>query len=297
MKTVKRHKRIPRGILLIIGGAEHKDDHHMPDMQKKENDFEPYDILKQLLPAGRKKQIVFITVGSQLSKQSLAMYRKALRKLGFNGISFLVISNKEEAKEESYLELVENAEVVFFSGGDQFKASTILGGTPIVEIVIRRYYEDAKFIVAGTSAGAMVMSQVMIAEGGVNEGLLKSDLKTYAGFGLLELCIVDTHFIKRGRFGRLAQAVITNPGHLGIGLGEDTALVIKKGDHATCCGSGTVVLIDGTRIEQTNITDAEQDCPVFVENLIVHMLTKGCRFDLRRRQLARPAINSREMKS
>jgi cyanophycinase len=142
----------------------------------------------------------------------------------------------------------------------------------------------------------MVMSKIMISEGGTYEGLLKKDLKTAGGLGILDCCIVDTHFIKRGRFARLSQAVITNPGQMGIGLGEDTALLIEKGEEATCVGSGTVVIIDGTQIRQTNITDVDDDKPVFVENLVVHMLTRGCRFNIKTRKVREPAINPRLLK-
>jgi cyanophycinase len=276
--------------MVIVGGAEDRNDDNLPEIEEKEGDFQRYEVLKQLLPNRRQKQILIISVDSPLPKTSVALYRKVFRKIGFNQVSFLLVKDKTEAKKEKYIRPVQQAGVVYFPGGDQLKFSITLSGSPLLDAVIDRYYSDEKFILAGTSAGAMVMSRIMIAEGGVNEALLKSDLKIYSGFGLLENSIIDSHFIKRGRFSRLAQAVITNPGQLGIGLGEDTAMVITGGYQATCWGSGTVVVIDGSRIGQSNITEAEEDCPVFVEQLIVHLLTKGCRFDLKRRKLARPAV-------
>src|SRR5690606_32677587 len=141
---------------------------------------------------------------------------------------------------------------------------------------------------AGTSAGAMVMSSTMISGGGVTEALLGSDIQTCAGLGLINDCIIDTHFIKRGRFSRLAHAIILNPGNLGIGLGENTALMITDGDHAECKGTGMVVLIDGSTIERTNISEADAGDPVYVENLKVHLLVQHCRFNLRSHQMSVP---------
>lgn len=167
--------------------------------------------------------------------------------------------------------------------------ATILGGTDLIDSIRQRYIDDEHFIVAGTSAGAMVMSSIMITEGGVEEALIDEDLKTSSGFGFLQHCIVDTHFIKRGRFGRLAHAIIIHPEQLGVGLGEDTALIIRNGSEAECRGSGMVVIIDGRLMRQTNISSALPGEPVFVENLKVHLLVKGCRFSIKTRKLYNPA--------
>lgn len=167
-----------------------------------------------------------------------------------------------------------------FSGGDQFKIATIIGGSPIAEIICKRYRNDSRFTVAGTSAGAMVMSKLMIQGGGNNEALIEYDLRISSGLGLIEDCIIDTHFIRRGRFGRLVHAVITNSGQLGIGLGEDTALLIRKGRKARCLGSGMVVIIDARYIEETNVSHVEKGDPIYVDNLRVHLLVKNCEFNI-----------------
>jgi cyanophycinase len=285
---------IPKGKLLIIGGAEDKGDDDTPDIKAKNQEFERYEILRTLLPVTKGQRIEIVTTGSEVPEEVKKKYQKAFHHIGYHQIGFIQIQNKLEARDKNYIKRAEEAGAVFFSGGDQFRLSTILGGTAVTEAIVKRYQEDPEFIVAGTSAGAMVMSKIMISEGGTEEALLKGDLKTASGFGLLEHCIIDTHFIKRGRFGRLAQAVIVNPGQLGVGLGEDTALIIKNGADATCTGSGMVVIIDGKEIEQTNITDVEDNCGVFVENLKVHLLVKGCRFNLKERKLANPAVNVRD---
>jgi cyanophycinase len=211
-------------------------------------------------------------------------------------VGFISINDVNEAREASYISRVREANVVFFTGGDQFRISAIIGGTEIAEIIRDRYKHDSSFIVAGTSAGAMAMSKIMICAGGTEEALIDKDVHIASGLGLLEYCIVDTHFIKRGRIGRLSHAVIINPGQLGVGLGEDTALLIRNGTDAECFGSGMVVIIDGKHIDQTNITEVEEGDPVFVGNLIVHLLIKGCRFSLKERQLENPAIRKGKAK-
>ena len=287
---------IPKGRLVIIGGAEDRNDNNLPEIIEKQSDFTRYDVLKQLLPNFRHKEITVLSIGSSLPIRSVKLYRKVFRKIGFHATKFVMIKDKGEAKKIKFINRIQKTDVVYLSGGDQLKFSTVLAASPVMDELLRRYYDDKNFILGGTSAGAMAMSNIMIADGDVNEGLLKSELQIYSGFGLLDNAIVDTHFIKRGRFGRLAQGVITNPGQLGIGLGEDSALVITKGQLCTTWGSGTVVIIDGWEIGQTNIADAKEDCPVYAERLIVHFLTRGCRFDLKRRVLSKPPIGHRQSK-
>ncbi|MBZ9728063.1 cyanophycinase [Salegentibacter sp. JZCK2] len=282
---------IPKGTLLIIGGAEHKGDNNL-DMETKNLEFKQFEILKLLLK--EKKKVEVITTGSEIKQEVKKEYKQTFDKIGFNDTGFLPIEDKNEARLSKYINRIEKANTIFFSGGDQFRLATILGGTPVTDIILKRYFEEEDFVIAGTSAGAMVMSKIMISGGGTNEALLKNDINTSSGFGLLEHCIIDTHFIKRGRFGRLAHAVIINPEQLGVGLGEDTALIVKNGKDAECLGSGMVVIIDGSGIEQTNIAEVEAEYGVFVENLKVHLLVKGCRFDLKTRTLANPAISQRK---
>lgn len=276
----------PKGKLLIIGGAEDLGD--SPSHHPEEKRFE---ILKELLPTSRKHRVELITTGTKMQARVQHLYTKAFARMGYMNPGFIPIENKMQAKYKKYRERIENASAVFFTGGDQFRISTILGGTHIVDLIKQRYEEDASFLVAGTSAGAMVMSSIMISEGGTKEALFAYDIKTSSGLGLLKDCIIDTHFIKRGRFSRLAHAIIINPDQLGIGLGEDTALVIKNGSEAECRGSGMVVIIDGKNIRQTNVSEVSASEAVFVENLKVHLLIKGCRFSIKTRKLYSPAIS------
>jgi len=279
----------PKGKLLIIGGAEDRDDGSEERMKEDNQQFERFKILKELLPKSNSEGIIeVISTASSAPQEMERMYEKTFTEIGFKNIGFLRITNKMEARDEAYCERIRAASAVFFTGGDQLRISTIIGGTPVEMALKEKYLNDKQFVVAGTSAGAMVMSEIMICGGGTGEALLGSDLHTASGLGLLGNCIIDTHFIKRGRFSRLAHAIIINPRNLGIGLGEDTALVIHNGNEAECRGSGMVVLIDGACIGQTNISEAGEDCPVYVENLKVHLITENCRVDLNARKMSAP---------
>jgi cyanophycinase len=289
---------VPQGKILIIGGAEDKGGDEAPEVKDSNSTYEEFEILKSLVPEGHDhKGIEVITSASDVPDEIQHMYKKVFRKIGYNNVGFIDIDNRMEAREKEYCERINEASTVLFSGGNQFRISTLLGGTPIADLIRERYMNDKNFIVAGTSAGAMAIARIMIVEGGTKEVLLDTNIKTSSGLGLLEYCIVDTHFIKRGRFGRLAHAVVINPGQLGVGLGEDAALLVRNGSDAECYGSGMVVIIDGKPIGQTNITETKDGDPAFIENLRVHLLVKGCRFSLKKRRLELPAIKPQRKKA
>jgi cyanophycinase len=161
-----------------------------------------------------------------------------------------------------------------FSGGNQLRLSVTDGGTEFLAIMKRRYMNE-DFVIAGTSAGAMAMSKTMIYEGNATRAHLKGEVKITTGLGFIDSVIIDSHFEKRGRFGRLAQAVATNPSLIGIGLGEDTGMLITEGDKMEAIGSGLVVIIDGHDILHNNIGDIPDGNPISIENLKVHFCEKG----------------------
>ena len=278
---------IPKGKLIVIGGAEYKGnpDDENEDKRRKNREFEPYEILGELLPAeGDRHGIEVITTASEVPGEVGEMYIETFKRTGFANVDFMNIGNHSDAANEAFIKRVNKAHAILFSGGDQFRVATILGGTPIMEAICARYYHDKDFILAGTSAGAMAMPTLMLFSGDNNEAMLKGDVKISSGLGLMDHCIVDTHFVKRGRFGRLAQAVVMNPTCIGIGLGEDTALIISKGNEAVCRGSGMVIIIDGKGIGHTNIAYAEENSALCVENFKVHILKKGNGFLLKERE-------------
>lgn len=290
---------MPKGTIVIIGGAEDKGTGATGDMVEKNENFRHLEILKELVPAGGKTKaaIEIIATASSIPDTMNATYKKVFQKAGYNKTGFIKITDRETARDPDYCNRIMQAHAVLFTGGDQFTLTAALAGTPVVTCIQEKLHTDPKFVVAGTSAGAMALPRIMIYEGGVEEALLKTDLKINSGLGIFDTCIVDTHFIRRGRFGRLANAIIMNPEALGIGLGEDTALIIKKGKDAICRGSGSVIIIDGREIGQTNIADASNHTSIYVENLRVHILSNGCRFSISERRLARPAISPSDKKT
>lgn len=268
----------PKGKLLIIGGAEDKGPIRIrPQIKSKNKDFVDYEILTNLIPPSTSKfnRIEIITTASQQPFKTGNMYIRSFKKAGYHNVSHMSIENKEELKNPSLITRIENADTVFFSGGDQFRLSTIIAGSELMQVIMKRYMKDENFLLAGTSAGAMAMGRLMIYHAENNEAMLKGHVKITYGLEVLDSCIVDTHFVKRGRFGRLAQAVAMNPLSLGIGIGEDTALLITKGNDATCIGSGMVIIIDGTKIRYNSLNVVEDDYPVGIEGLKVHMLARG----------------------
>jgi cyanophycinase len=278
-----------KGKLVIIGGAEDRVDEHEQEAEKNNKQLNRFKILKELLPADQMdKKIEVVTTASSEPDEMETMYQDTFNAIGYKNIGFLHIKDRFEAAQEANCARIKNAAVVFFTGGDQFRLTTILEGTPFFDIIKDKYQHDTCFTVAGTSAGAMAMSQIMICGGGTGQTKVDDDLQTSTGLGLLQNCIIDTHFIERGRYSRLSHAVVTHPACLGIGLGEDTALIIHQGIDATCRGSGMVVIIDGKNIEQSTTSEAKKHVPLFVENLKVHLISDDCSINLLTRKLKAP---------
>ncbi len=266
---------IPKGKLILIGGAEDKGDDIKPG-EMTSHQIRHLEILGQLLPARKQKGgIEIITTASSVPTEINEIYRKAFNRIGFKRVGFISIGNHPDAHNPVFMERIKNAHAVLFSGGDQFRLSTILGNTDILQTVKEKYYTDPDFIVAGTSAGAMAATVLMMYEVDSHERLVKNSIRISSGLGFLDGCIIDTHFTSRGRFGRLAQAIVMNPTCVGIGISENTALILKKGREAYCIGSGMVIIIDGRHVNHTNIAYADDDEGICIENLKVHILCEG----------------------
>ena len=207
-------------------------------------------------------------------------YKEAFEELGCSSVNFMRIDEEHEADLPENLERIQKADVIFFTGGDQLRLSKFLGGTRFLEIMSRRYREE-DIIISGTSAGAAVMSDRMIYDGYGHYSLIKGEMKTTAGFGLINNVYIDTHFAERGRFGRLAHAVAHDPTHIGIGLSEETGIIIKEGDQVEVFGPGVVTIIDASKIKFSRVRKAAENEPIAVENLVMHLLTEGYRYCLR----------------
>jgi cyanophycinase len=277
------------GKLMIIGGAVNKGSFAETDydqnIEKNLNFFER-GILRKIINESRLKDnsvIEIITTASQIPQIVGPEYKKAFEFLGAKHVNILDITNREEANSDAVTARATAADVVMFTGGDQLRLTSILGGTRFHDIILQKYQEE-HFIYAGTSAGAAAASENMIYQGSSSEALLKGEIKTTQGLGFIENVIVDTHFVQRGRIGRLFQAVVNNPRTLGIGLGEDTGLFIDN-DIMTAIGSGLVILVDGRFIKDTNLTNVQLGQPISIDNLIVHVLSQNDFYDLKAKDL------------
>lgn len=267
----------PKGKLIAIGGAVDKGT--PPDASNSENingKFLEEGILKRLLEElkGKTNRVEIITTASLIPEETGRHYIDAFRLLGNENVGVMHINDRAETLNPDYIERIKKTEGLLMTGGNQLRLTSILGGTEIHSILLTRYQKE-NFILAGTSAGAMAMSNTMINSGSSAEALLKGVVKMSRGLGFINDITFDSHFIKRGRFGRLCQAIVGNPASIGIGLGEDTGLLITNGDHMEAIGSGLVIIVEGDKIKYTNMADLEDGQPMTIENLTVHILSKG----------------------
>lgn len=267
----------PKGKLIAIGGAEHKGaDLEKGEIQRTNLNFVELGILRRVVEeaGGPLSRIEVITTASTIPYEVGENYLNAFGKMGCTNVGVMHIRTRHDAMEPEYLERIRQSDAVMFTGGNQLRLSVTDGGTEFLSILKKRYTED-NFLIAGTSAGAMAMGHTMIYEGNAARAHLKGEVKMTTGLGFINTIIIDSHFEKRGRFGRLVQSVATNPSSIGIGLGEDTGMLITEGNKMEAIGSGLVVIIDGHDILHSNIADIPDGNPVSIENLKVHFCEKG----------------------
>jgi len=274
-----------QGKLMIIGGAVDKgsftEASFDTNVANNLNFFET-GILKRLILESKHKEnsrIEVITTASKIPREVGPEYVKAFQFLNANNVDVLHIEKREQATDPEVLARIKAADVVMFTGGDQLRLTSILGGTELHDIILDKYRNE-DFVYAGTSAGAAAASNNMIYQGSSSEALLKGEVKITSGLGLIDDVTIDTHFVQRGRIGRLFQAVVGNPRVLGIGLGEDTGLLIIE-NKMEAIGSGLVILVDGRQIKDTNLTQVELGQPVSINNLVVHVMSKYDTYDLK----------------
>lgn len=286
----------PKGKLIIVGGNEDKGTIKDPNYkQKKYLDFFELGILKRIISEmkGEDSCIEVITSASRIPEEVGKNYLIAFKLLGCKNVKLMHIKSRKDTENEDYLKRLSEADGVMFTGGNQLRLRTIYGKTKVLDLLKERY-QNEDFIIAGTSAGAVAMSALMIFGGSSSDSLLKGAVKITEGLGFLDSVIVDSHFVTRGRFGRLAEAVATHRDLIGIGLGEDTGVLITKGNHMETIGSGLVLIFDGGQIVQTNIPELEEGAPVSIENLVVHVLAKGFSYELKNRKFLAESLVHKE---
>jgi cyanophycinase len=275
----------PIGKLIIIGGAvdtgSFTEKNYEDNIENNLNFFEKGILKRILLESANENnsRIEIITTASQIPVAVGEEYVKAFSYLGADNSGVMNITTRDDANDPEIIKRLSEADIVMFTGGDQLRLTSILGGTEF-HILLLKKYRETNFLIAGTSAGAAACSNNMIYQGSSSEALLKGEVKITGGLGLINDVIIDTHFVHRGRIGRLFQAVVSNPMILGVGLGEDTGLFIKNGTEMEAIGSGLVMLVDGRSIKDTNISDVSMGTPVSIEHLVVHVMAMHDRFDL-----------------
>jgi cyanophycinase len=266
-----------KGKLIAIGGAEDKGTVLQKAHAIHNNlNFFGLGILRRIVEeaGGVLARIEVVTTASMIPFEVGNNYLEAFGRIGCTNVDVMHIRNREDAQQQDYIDRIQACDAVMFTGGNQMRLTSTFGGTKFLQIVQQRY-KNEPFVVAGTSAGAMAMSNTMIYEGDASKAHLKGEVKITTGLGFMQNVIFDSHFEKRGRFGRLSQAVGANPSCIGIGLGEDTGMLITEGNKMEAIGSGMVVIIDGHDIRHSNIADIPEGNPMSVENIRVHLCAKG----------------------
>ena len=259
------------GALIIIGGAEDKSGSReilrkVADMIDKERDL-----------------MIVSTLASDLGKEIGYDYKNLFNDLGVKNVEILNISSREECEDENFLDMVKRASLIFFTGGNQLKITSLIGGTPLHEEMKKLHKSGGIF--AGTSAGASVMSETMIVRGPDEESPKKHNLSKCPGLGFMRGVMIDQHFAQRGRIGRLLGAIAENPSVLGIGIDEDTAIIVdKKENYFSVIGSGAVYIIDGRYLTYSSLLEQENEVPLSLFNVKMHVLKSGNCFDLLKRQ-------------
>lgn len=272
-----------KGILIPIGGNEDK------GLEKSENytlDFVQGGILSHVVKAAGSTEapIVVIPTASSIPEQVGLNYVEAFGKLGCKNIEVLDIRKREQANNPENMRKVNEAAIIMFSGGDQSRITRIIGNSSMKEILLRRYHSEP-VVIAGTSAGAMAMSAEMIAGGKSADAMFKGAVKMRKGLGLLPDLIIDSHFIQRGRFNRLPEALAKHTHLLGVGLAEDTGMVIRNGNDCTVIGSGMVIVFDPSQLSHNNERYLAIGTPMSMTNLIVHILANGDHLQLSNRHV------------
>ncbi len=274
---------VKKGILIPIGGNEDKG----PEVNESYNlDFVKEGILSRVVreAGGVNAKVVVIPTASRIPVEVGQNYMKAFSALGCTDVTILNIRERAQAEKPEWLQLVEEADCVMFSGGDQSRIVDIIGHSSMHEILTRRFESDG-LVIAGTSAGAMAMSKEMISGGSSTEALTKGAVSMRDGMNFIPKLIIDTHFVQRGRFGRMAEAVAKYPNLLGVGLAEDTGLVIKDSNHFTVIGSGMVIIFDPSDLQNNNEKILPKGMPMTMSNLRVHILANSDTFTIDKKEI------------
>lgn len=259
-----------RGYLMIIGGAEDKGEECV--------------ILKKVveLSVGEGARLTVITAAAEEPREVGETYIKIFSRLGARHVEALNIETRQEAYSGDIVDRILNSTGIFFTGGDQLRITSLLGGSPVYSALHEAYKNGV--LVSGTSAGASAMSDMMIVGGDGDAAPRGNSISMAPGMGLLEEVVIDQHFAQRGRIGRLLLAVAQNPYIIGVGIDEDTAILVDPGAVFTVVGSQTVTVVDGSAVDFTNVSEISPGQPLSLFNARLHVLSSGKGFDLKNRR-------------
>ncbi|HEX8609909.1 MAG TPA: cyanophycinase [Telluria sp.] len=262
-KTTDMTDNAARGHLLIIGGSEDRE-HDMPVLTRFVE-----------LSGGPGQPVAVITAASEIGDEVFEMYRVAFAELGVTHMSHVHLDSPKEAGSEKLLARIREAKGIFITGGDQKRLLEMIGGTLIHAEIASAYANGA--CIAGTSAGASAMSRFMLAEGKAELEPEKGAIRLSPGLGLVERVVFDQHFAQRKRLPRLLSILAERPDLYGIGLDEDTALLISPGRGIDVIGDGAVTLIDGLNMISNIDALDKGDVPRLID-VRLHLLPSGTRF-------------------
>lgn len=257
------------GVLMPIGGAEDKMDDKI--------------ILSTFtqLAGGKSARIAIVPTASSIETAGLR-YKALFLGMGVEDAEVVYIGSREDANDPKNLDIVKDATGIFLTGGNQLRLSALIGGTKFEEIVKAQHL--AGVVVAGTSAGASILSDHMVALGASGNTPKLRMAQMMAGFGLISNVILDQHFRQRDRIGRLLALVASNPKLLGIGIDEDTAVMFSDEGILEVIGKHSVTIVDGSDMF-SDIFQVKAYGEITVSNAKLHVLTPGRRFDMRTRSL------------
>ncbi len=261
-----------RGWIIPIGGAEDKE--NAPAILRR-------FVQHAAEAGGGRADIVVIPTASQLQDTG-ARYERIFSELGAARVTAMDFDTRRDCEEPSRLSRLQQASGVFFTGGNQLRLSTLLGGTPIAKAV--RVANAAGVAVAGTSAGAAFISEHMIAFGSEGSTPVAGSVRLAPGLGLTNRFVIDQHFRQRDRLGRLLTALAYNPFAVGIGLDEDTAAFIAPDNTVHVEGSGGITVVDAAEVDFSSMDAIDEGQPVCLLGVKLHVLTKGATFNLHTRQ-------------
>src|SRR4051794_8145726 len=252
------------GTLVIIGGHENKDDDPL--------------ILKEVVRRVDDGKLVVATVASEVPDELWEDYERVFRRLGVKHLYKLDVESREDAFSDRKVQILSDADAVFFTGGDQLRITTLLGASPVCERLREIYHGGG--MICGTSAGASVMSDTMLVGGGDDASArVGRTVRMAPGLALVSDVLIDQHFAERGRVGRLLGAVAQNPRQLGIGIDENTAIIVEE-NRFRVIGSGAVYIVDCNGVTHSNIAEASPDRALSVYDVRLHVLSAGEWFDL-----------------